>query len=145
MVSPRISPIAVVVAAIAAFMIGFLWYSPALFGGLWMQAHGYTPEHMEAMKSTLGRTYGISFVCQLVIGAVLSQLLYQTSTVGAAGGAGLGFLAWLGFAATIGLTSNLFSEAPLTLYAVDAGYQLVYLVVMGAILGAWRARAVKAA
>lgn len=144
MVNPRISPIAVVVATIAAFMVGFLWYSPALFGGLWMQAHGYTPEHMEAAKSTLGRTYGISFVCQLVMAVVLSELLYRTSTVGAAGGAGLGFLAWLGFAATIGLTANLFAEAPLVLYGIDTGYQLVYLVVMSAILGAWRARAAKA-
>ncbi len=41
-------------------------------------------------------------------------------------------------AATIGLTSYLFSERRFSTYLIDAGYQLVYLVMMGAILGAWR-------
>lgn len=41
---------------------------------------------------------------------------------------------WLGFAATIGLTSNPYSGLPLKAFLIDAGYQLVYFVLMGAIL-----------
>ena len=43
-----------------------------------------------------------------------------------------------GFAATIGLTANMFSEKKLAAWLIDAGYQIVYLMVMGAILVAWR-------
>src|SRR5438034_3999501 len=43
----------------------------------------------------------------------------------------LGFLSWLGFAATVGLTANMFSEKPIAAWVLDAGYQLSYLVLMG--------------
>jgi hypothetical protein len=32
----------------------------------------------------------------------------------------------------------MFSEKPLATWLIDAGYQIVYLMVMGAILVAWR-------
>jgi len=40
--------------------------------------------------------------------------------------------------ATLGLTAHTFSGKPLSIYLIDAGYQLVYAVVMGFILAAWR-------
>ncbi|HXW97222.1 MAG TPA: DUF1761 domain-containing protein [Gemmatimonadales bacterium] len=135
-----IRPGAVLIAALLGFAIGFIWYSPVLFGGIWMQGHGYTPERLEAMKGSFPMIYGLSFVCQLVMAIVISVLLGLTGASGAAGGAKIGALGWLGFAATTGLTNNLFSDAPLSLFAVDTGYQLVYLVLMGAFLGAWKAR-----
>jgi hypothetical protein len=136
----RISPVAILLAAVAAFVVGFLWYSPLLFGNAWVAAHGFTPERMEAMRSTLGVTYGVLFVCLIVMGSVLSLLLNMAGVAGAVGGARIGFLGWLGFAATTGLTNNLFSDAPLRLFGIDSSYQMVYLTLMGAILGAWRAR-----
>jgi len=48
------------------------------------------------------------------------------------------FLVRLGFVATTGFTGHLISEAPLLQHQIDAGYQAVYLLVRGAILGAWR-------
>ena len=132
----RVAP--VLVAAIAAFVVGFLWYSPFLFGNLWTQAHGYTTEDLAAMQQTLGATYGVLFVTLIVMGFVLSTLIRRTGARGAAAGAALGFLCWLGFVATTGLTTILFSKAPLLQFEIDAGYQAVYLMVMGAILGAWR-------
>jgi hypothetical protein len=140
MAKPPVSAPAVMLAAVAAFVIGFLWYSPFLFGNLWVQGHGYTPEQLAAMQTTVGRTYGIMFLCLIVSGVVLSLLLHLSATADAAGGARLGFLGWLGFAATTGLSGNLFGLAPLSLYAIDTAYQLVYFVAMGAILGYWRGR-----
>jgi hypothetical protein len=84
------------------------------------------------------RAYAVSFVCYLVMAAVLGVLMSMTNTYTAKGGAWLGLLCWLGFAATIGLTTNMFSEKPLSTYLIDAGYQLVYLLAMGAIIAMWR-------
>jgi hypothetical protein len=56
----------------------------------------------------------------------------------ALGGAKLGLVLWVGFALTIGLTAWVYSDKPVTTYLIDAGYQLVYLLIMGAIIGGWR-------
>jgi hypothetical protein len=59
----------------------------------------------------------------------------------AAGGARLGAVIWLGFAATLGLMAHMYTQAPFSLYLIDAGYQLVYITTMGGILGWSRSRA----
>lgn len=54
------------------------------------------------------------------------------------GGVKLGAIIWLGFAATIGLTANVFSEKRFAVYAIDTTYQLVYLIAVAVILAVWR-------
>lgn len=128
---------AILAAAVAAWLIGALWYSPLLFGRAWANAHGYTPERLAAMRATAGRAYAGSFVAYLVIASVLCVFLAHLGVSGWHGGAGWGFHAWLGFALPIGFTAWLYSDKRFATFALDAGYQLVYLTVMGAILGAW--------
>ena len=129
--------LAVAAAAVATMVLGGIWYGP-LFGKLWMSAHGHTPERLEEMKKGMGKAYGLSLLCYLVMATVLSILISGVGAAGVWAGLRLGFYCWLGFAATIGLTSLLFSERRPATYLLDAGYQLAYLLVMGAILGAWR-------
>jgi len=133
--------LAVTAAAVATFLVGALWYSPILFGKLWMKAHGYSEEKVKEMQKTATQAYITSFVCYLVMAVVFSVLMsyvYPDNTATATKGLQLGFLMWLGFAATIGLTANMFSEKSLSTYLIDVVYQLVYLLIMGAILGGWR-------
>ena len=37
---PHLNWLAVLVAAVSTFLIGGLWYSPAMFGRAWMSANG---------------------------------------------------------------------------------------------------------
>lgn len=138
MPSVTVNYLAVLVSAVAAFMLGAVWYSPALFARQWMAAHNYTPEKIEAMKRGMAKTYSLSFVCFLVMAWVLAVFIDRMAILSWVGGVKLGALAWLGFAATIGLTANLYSDKPLAAYLIDASYQLVYLIVMGIILAVWR-------
>ena len=133
----EINFLAVAVAAIAPMVIGALWYGP-LFGKAWMSAHGYTPERLEEMGQGMGKAYGLSFVCYLVMATVLAYLLAWIGAVNVVTGIWLAFLCWLGFAATVSLTSYLFSDRKPATYFLDVAYQLVLMLVMGAILGAWR-------
>jgi hypothetical protein len=128
----------VIVSAVAVFAIGALWYSPALFGKAWVRAHGYTPEKIQAMRASMGRSYAVSFVCYLVMAAAMSVLIGRMDIIYVRGGVKLGALIGVGFAATIGLTANMFSEKPLATYLIDAAYQIVYLMTMAVILVAWR-------
>ncbi len=121
-------------AALAPIFLGALWYSPLLFGKLWMKAHGYTDEKVRQMA---GRGIIVSLFCYVVMAFVLSVLVSYAGASTAVQGAFLGFLVWIGFLATLGMTAQMYSEKPLSIYVMDAGYQLVYAVVMGVILAAW--------
>jgi hypothetical protein len=52
-------------------------------------------------------------------------------------GACVGLLIWVGFAAGLLAVTTYFGGRPRRLWVINAGYQLVSLVVMGAILGVW--------
>ena len=130
--------LAIIVAAIAAFAIGALWYSPTLFGRQWMAAHGHTPEKLAAMQSSMGKTYTFSFVTYVIMAMVIALLMGLTGAGTAIQGIVLAVLAWLGFGFTIGLNTNLYSDKPAAAFLIDAAYQLVHVIVMGAIIGAWR-------
>ena len=49
----------------------------------------------------------------------------------------IGVNRWLGFSATVGLTNNRFSREPLSLWGIDAGYQLASGALMGVVLDLW--------
>ena len=84
------------------------------------------------------RAYVVSALCYFVMAYVVALLASYTNSTTVVQGLWLGLLAWLGFAATIGLTGNMFSEKPIAAWVIDAGYQLAYLLIMGALLAAWR-------
>ena len=133
----EVNLLAVAVAAVAPMAIGAVWYGP-LFGRLWMAAHGYTPQRLDQMKKGMGRAYGLSFVCYLVMATMLAYLLVWIGAVNVPTGLWLAFVCWLGFAATTGMTAFLFSDRKPATYFIDAAYQLAYMLAMGAILSAWR-------
>jgi Protein of unknown function (DUF1761) len=129
--------LAILVAAVVAFLLGGLWYSPLLFARQWMAAHAHSPEDVARMKADAPRAYGISFVAFLVMAAILQLVLNHLGANNWRSGALWAAHLWLGFAVTIGLMANVYSGKRFSVFAIDAGYQLVYLLVMGAILGAW--------
>lgn len=129
--------LAIFVAAVAGFALGALWYSPLLFAKPWMAGHGYTPADVERMQKAAGRAYAISFLSMVVMGVFLAILCRRLPIDGWQQGAELGFFVWLGFVATTGLTNWAFSSRKISTWVIDAGYQLVYLAIMGAIIAAW--------
>lgn len=129
--------LAIILAAVVAFLIGGLWYSPLLFARQWMAAHAHSPDDVARMKADAPRAYGISFVAFLVMAFILQMVLNHVDAHTWLSGALWAAHLWLGFAVTIGLMANVYSGKKLSVFLIDAGYQLVYLLVMGAILGAW--------
>ena len=127
--------LAVAVAALLPFAVGFLWYAPFSLGGVWERAHGYDdPARMDMLQANAPRNYLVSLVGYLVMALVLRFLLYRLAASDAASALRLAALCWLGFAATIGLTTVLFAMQPLSLWAIDASFQLVYMCLMALVL-----------
>ena len=129
--------LAILAAAVIAFTLGGLWYSPLLFARQWMAAHAHTPEDVARLKGEAPKAYAISFVAFLIMAAILQLLLNHLDAHTWQKGALWGAHIWLGFAVTIGLMANAYSGKKFAVFVIDAGYQLLYLLVMGAILGQW--------
>ena len=133
----HINYLAVVVAAVAAFAIGGLWYSPLLFAKQWVKAHGYTEEQVKEMQKGAGKAYGVSILCQVLIALAIAVLVYYIHMERCVQGLKLALLIWGGFAFPLGLMATMYTEKKITVFFIDTGYQLVYLLLMGSIITVW--------
>ncbi len=122
---------AVLLSAIAAMVVGSLWYGP-LFGDAWMKLVGISKSDIN--KKEMPKLYGIMFIGALVEAYVLSHFIHYAGATTLINGAKTGLWAWLGFVATVMIGNYMFAKRPINLYLIDAGYALVNLVVMGAVL-----------
>ncbi len=124
--------LAVLSAAASGFAIGGLWYGP-LFGKAWMTAAGMTEEKVRAGNPAI--TYGLTFVLSLIAAFSLAMFIGSGDLQF---GLFAGFMTGLTFVAVaLGIT-YLFEKRPLSLWLINAGYQVVFFTVMGAILGGWK-------
>ena len=124
---------AVVVAALVPMVLGALWYSPVLFAKPWMRAAGRTMEDMQGAQ--LG--YVISAVGALLSSYALARIVHWAEVDDLWNGGLVGLLIWVGFVATVLAVTTYWGGRPRSLWLINAGYQLVSLAIMGAILGAW--------
>ena len=125
---------AILAAAVSAFVLGGLWYSPLLLEPLWKRVNGFAAGEPPAATT---KTFAVSFILSLVMAINLAMFLNDPKTT-AAWGATAGFLAGFGWVAMGIAIISQFERRPWGYVIVNGGYLTVALVVMGAILGAWR-------
>ena len=130
----RTNYLAVVVAAIAYFVLGGVWYA-VLFNKPWMALEQMTVEKAQTMNPVV--PYIVSFVLELLIAYSLAQLCIWRNANTAGRGASVGVLVWIGFLGPITFMTYMFEMRPRTLFAINEFYPLAGLVLMGAILGGW--------
>ena len=129
--------LAVLVAGIVHFAIGMIWYSPIMFGKLWMELAG-----VKEMKAS-AKDMILSLLSSLVVAYVLAQLVCSNIVCYAGAGslingALLGIMIEIGFIATLLLGEMIFEKKPFKLFILRNGYNLLALAVIGALLAVWR-------
>lgn len=124
--------LAVLVAAIVSMVIGAVWYSPLVFGKIWMKLSGVMP------KGGAVKSYLIGGISTLVTSYVLAHFIHFAEATTVVQGITAGFWLWLGFIATTTLSSVIWEGKPVKLYILNNAYSLVSLIVMGAILSVWQ-------
>jgi hypothetical protein len=129
----------VFLAAVVHMLVGFLWYSSVLFGKRWSTLMGYTSKSLKEAQTKMGPLYGLSFLAALVTSYVLALIVNFMGAATYAAGATAGFWVWLGFIFPVQLTGEIFNSRPFSprLLAINTGYQLVSLLLMGALLARW--------
>lgn len=133
----NINWLAVLAAALSRFVIGGLWYSPALFAKAWMAENNFTDESMKANPPNMVMVFGTTFVLSLIACINLAMFLAGPET-DAAFGMTAGALIGIGWIATSVGTHYLFERKSLRHFFINAGYDIVAYIVMGLIIGLWR-------
>lgn len=129
--------LAVGVSAVAVFMLGGVWYT-ALFGKKWADLHGIGAEAQAAAAKRMPGVFALLFAAYVVMAMGVAVIAPMTGATTALQGAGLGALLWIGVGAPVAFTNMLPTGKPLGIFLIDTGYQLLSLVMTGAVVAAWR-------
>ena len=130
---PEFNIWAVLLAAVASFMLGGLWYSPLLFGRAWQRETGLTDEQLA--KGNMGLIFGLAFVLCLIAAFVFAMFLGPRPSM--ALGFGAGFSAGLCWVASSFGVNYLFERKSVKLFLINGGYHTLQFTLYGLILGLW--------
>jgi hypothetical protein len=127
--------LAIAASVIANFVIGGLWYSPALFVRPWLNMSGVNKQVFDAglPKALLG-----DLLSAIAMAIVLNQLLRWSGAIGFGSGLLVSVVVWVGFVASVLLTQVTYEHRPFAFFSISAGYRFATLIVMGIILSTWR-------
>ena len=127
---PPINWIAVLVATLASFALGALWYSPALFGKAWQREAGLSDEQLA--KGNKARIFGLTLVLAFLAAWNFANFLgpRPSLALGLGAGASAGLL-WV--AGSMGI-NYLFERKSFKLFAINAGYHTVQFAIFGLVL-----------
>ena len=126
---------AILVASIAKFFIGFVWFT-FLFGKQWAALQKMGPEMM-GNKQVMTRGMIIDFVVGLVLAWVLVHVIRWGGANDWLLGVKMGAFTWLGFIGVTTLSGNTWENRPVALWLINNGYLLLSLVAMSVILALW--------
>jgi hypothetical protein len=132
-----ISYLAVLLAAVAAWIASAIWYMS--LGKVYMAALGKTPEDAACERNKPGAfiPFVWAFVADLIIGWMLAGVLGHLGAgqVTLKNGVIAGAFVWFGFVFTTMTANYAFSGRDRRLLMIDLGNWLIVLVVIGAVIG----------
>jgi hypothetical protein len=131
-----INYLAVVIAAVVAWLASAAWYMS--LGRVWAAAAGKSVEQMQQDRQRAGALlpFIYVFIGDLIIACTLYGLLVHLGAFSVRGGLISGAFCWFGFVLTTMVANYTFAGRDLRLLLIDAGNWLIVLLPIGAILGA---------
>jgi len=130
--------IAVLVATIVVFVLGWLWYSPLLFYKPLMRARGMDPAvAMAGAKMPTGKLV-IELVRCFVLAYIVAHFVAALGITNWLGAVHFGVFLWIGFPVILLLGSILWENTPVKVAAIHAGDWLVKLLVIPIIVTVWQ-------
>lgn len=126
--------IAVICAALAFWVLGFIWYS-ILFGKMWagaLQQHGVKLQPGGMAPKLIG-----TFIGNLVAAIVMERLFQRIGIMHVTAGLRLGIALGIGFSATSITLAYLWQQQPFKVWLIDVIYYFLGAVLLGVILSAW--------
>lgn len=123
---------AMLVALVATYLIGFIWYSKPVFGTTWMQGIGL--DEAKAREAGMAKAMGWTAIAMSIFIVVLSIFC---AGAGLQQGIVMGLLLGVGVLAPAHIVNGLFAQTPSQVIWINVGHDIVLCLVLGAIIGAW--------
>lgn len=131
----QINIFAVIVSTVIYFILGSLWYSPALLGKTWMKYQKTNPhEGRGQLPLMLSATFVLSFILCLGLAFIIMKAGVNTFIGGVKAGALCGF----SFVFCTQAINAMFDKRPFTLFMIDAGYHITGIVISSVVLAVWK-------
>src|ERR1700693_3670509 len=134
----HVNYLAVLVAALVVFVLGWLWYSPLLFYKPWMRAKGIDPAvAMSGAKMPAGKLV-IELVRCIVLAYIIARFAALLGISSWMGAVHFGVMLWIGFPVILLTGSVLWDNVPVKVAAIHAGDWLVKMLVIPIIVSVWQ-------
>jgi flagellar biosynthesis protein FlhB len=130
----NINYIAVAIATIASYLLGFVWYHWAVFGEAWANALSITKEEADNTEG-LGGAFIVSLVSGLTKSLCVALLMAATNISGVLNGAFFGAVVAVVFIVTSLGYYNGFARIPSKITLINSTHSIVEITLVGAIIG----------
>ena len=130
---------AILVAGATCFLLAAGWFTAIMMP--WLAGTGRTIEYLKATGMNPALQYGTAFIAAVVVAAAISRFTQMTGEQTALRGIKVAVMLWFGFVLTTWVTEYVYEVRPLSLLAINAGFWLLGMTVMGAIVGSWKKKA----
>ena len=131
--------LAVIVGALAYFVLGALWYAPPFLGRAWQRSIGWDPERTPPQMSIA--TYAVPLVAYLVMAIAIGLLSAVTGTDTLAEGVVLGLVVGVGLSLMHTLVDATFDPnkpQPWTWFAINGSYHALGILIVAIIVAVWQ-------
>lgn len=139
----KLNYLAILVAALAAFVAGAIWFGPKTFFPVWWKAMGKTEDQQPGDNmGNMGVVFGLTALGQLVMSTTVAIVLELTEmaqgSISIADGALIGLILGIGLAAASSLSHRLFAGVGLKVWIIEVASDVLNITILGIILAAWR-------
>ena len=134
----RHNPAAIAVATLLYFFLGAAWFTT--FMNPWLAGVGRTIAELKASSVPPWLSYVVALIMAVILATAISWIIQATGPQTAARGAKVAAALWLGFVFTTWATEYAFEARGIPILAINAGYPLVGMLIMGLVIGAWRGK-----
>ncbi len=124
----------IAVAALLTMPVGFLWFSPWLFGNRWIALNNLSKDKMKPSPMP----FVVALLCQVVAAFVLWLLIEMFGITDIMNAWIVAAVLWFTFHFLPSLTHHMFDQRPMGLLFINTGHDLANLLVMSLLLTLWR-------
>jgi hypothetical protein len=124
----------ILLAGIIVLLLEQRWYSPRVFGAMWLRLTNLSPEQVEQGRRRTRISALVGLLAGMLIALVMAYIGAELGVHSFASAAALGALCWVGFCAPALMSQVLWDQKPLMLFLINASYWLLSFVLIALIL-----------
>jgi hypothetical protein len=132
---------AIAVASLACFLLFVAWYS--IFLEAWLKGIGHDRAWLSGLGVSVPLQCVTALVASLLLALCISAFTQLTGPMTARRGIKIAFALWLGCVLTTRATQSVFEARSYSHFALNTGFWLLSMALMGAIVGGWPPKSAK--